>query len=212
MKEAEKEEVPLRRATMYRDGLMLATLAARPLRRCNLGMIELGHHLVRSGTGWRLVFAGHETKTGTPLELPWPGRLEVPLERYLDRHRPVLLDGQASDRLWISQGARPMTGRRIHRRVTAVTRRLFGQPINPHLFRDCFATSIAIRDPGHIRIAAILLGHSQRTNEGHYNQARALEAGRLYQQEMLALRLQLAPTAAPGRGSHPRRHGNRTSS
>ena len=204
MEEAEKEEAALQRAATYRDGLMLATLAARPLRRRNLGMIELGRHLVRCGPGWQLVFAGHETKTGTPFELPWPGRLEAPLERYLDRHRPVLLAGQAGDRLWIGQRARPMGGRTIHKRVTGVTRRLFGQPINPHLFRDCFATSIAIRDPGHIRVAAILLGHSQRTNERHYNQAQTIEAGRLYQQEMLALRLQLAP-ASPSSQSRLRR-------
>jgi integrase len=196
MEKAEEEGTPLRRAAAYRDGLMQATLAARPLRRRNLGMVELGRHLVRSGAGWRLVFAGHETKTGAPLELPWPGRLDAPLERYLERHRPVLLGGRASDRLWIGQRGRPLDGRQIHKRVAAVTRRLFGRPINPHLFRDCFATSVAIRDPGHIRVAAILLGHSQRTNEAHYNQARALEAGRLYQQGLVALRRRIAPEAA----------------
>ena len=210
MVEAEGEGTPLRRAAGYRDGLMLSTLAARPLRRRNFVMIELGRHLVRVGDGWRLLFASHETKTRRPIELPWPERLNAPLERYLDRHRPVLLGGQASDRLWIGQRGRPMDGRAIHKRIAAITRKCFGQPINPHLFRDCFATSIAIRDPEHIRAAAILLGHSQRTNEKHYNQAQALEAGRLYQQGILALRLQLAPPLPPDLRRHRRRRDDDT--
>ena len=28
----------------------------------------------------------------------------------------------------------------------------FGHALNPHLFRDCAATSIAIEDPDHVRI------------------------------------------------------------
>ena len=84
------------------------------------------------------------------------------------------------------------SGRAIHSGSPTITRKRFGQPINPHLFRDCFATSIAIRDPEHIRVAAILLGHSQRTNEKHYNQAQTLEAGRMYQRSLLTLRRQLA--------------------
>ena len=110
----------------------------------------------------------------------------------------ILLGSQASDRLWIGLRGRPLEGRAIYQQIADITRKRFGQPINLHLFRDCFATSIAIRDPEHIRVAAILLGHSQRTNEKHYNQAQALEAGRLYQQTVLALRRQLAPAQPQG--------------
>ena len=54
-------------------------------------MIELCRHLVRVGdTGWHLLFANDETKTHRPIELPWPERLNLPLERYLNRHRRVL--------------------------------------------------------------------------------------------------------------------------
>lgn len=188
---AEGNRTPLRRAAAHRDGLMLSALAARPLRRRNFVMIELDRHLIRDGVGWRLLFASHETKTRRSIELPWPERLNAPLERYLDQHWPVLLGGQTSNRLWIGQRGRPMDGRTFHKRIATITRAHFGQPINPHLFRDCFATSIAIRDPEHIRVAPLLLTHSQQTDEKHYNQAGTLEAGRLYQQTILALRLQL---------------------
>jgi hypothetical protein len=40
------------------------------------------------------------------------------------------------------------------------TKRAFGRPINPHLFRDCAATSIAIHDLEHVRIATSILGHT----------------------------------------------------
>jgi integrase/recombinase XerD len=53
--------------------------------------------------------------------------------------------------------------------------------INPHLFRDCAATTIAIHDPEHVQIIAAILGHSSMTtSERHYIQASSLEAGRRY--------------------------------
>jgi hypothetical protein len=42
------------------------------------------------GESWRLVIPGAETKTGQPLDLPFPEVLVPALERYLARHRPVL--------------------------------------------------------------------------------------------------------------------------
>jgi integrase len=191
--EADEAGTPLLQALGHRDGLMLATLAARPLRRSNFALIELERHLVRDGPGWRLVFAAQEMKARKPLALPWPERLIAPLERYLAQHRPVLLRGQASSRLWISRWRRPMTSHAVYLQIAAITKERFGQPMNPHVFRDCLATSVAVRDPDQVRIATALLGHtSPRTTEDHYIQAPALEAGRLYQQGLLALRRELA--------------------
>ena len=51
----------------------------------------------------------------------------------------------------------------------------------PHLFRDAAATTLAIADPAHVRVAAPLLGHRTfATTERHYRQARAYEAHRSY--------------------------------
>jgi integrase/recombinase XerD len=58
----------------------------------------------------------------------------------------------------------------------------FGRPINTHLFRDCAATSIAIEDPEHVRVASQILGHrSAATTERLHNQAQAVDAARRYQ-------------------------------
>ena len=86
-----------RRAIRYRDGLMIALLAYRPVRRKNLAMMRLGRHLMKVGGRWRIVFAAEETKTHVPYEAVLPAALGPRLERYLDVHRPVLLRGKRED-------------------------------------------------------------------------------------------------------------------
>jgi hypothetical protein len=52
MNEAERADnlAPLRRALLYRDGLIIALLAADPLRRANIAALEIGKTLVKDGT------------------------------------------------------------------------------------------------------------------------------------------------------------------
>ena len=176
-------------AVQYRDGLMIALLAARPLRLSNLASIRIGRHLVRYGETWLLEFEAHEVKNRRPLELPFPDMLAPYLETYLHHWRPVLLGGRRTDRLWVTRYGQLMGTRAAYRRTTKVTARAFGTPLNPHLFRDCAATFIAIEDPEHVRIIGPLLGHAwHSTNEKHYNQAQSVEAGRVYQDSLVALR------------------------
>jgi hypothetical protein len=60
---------------------------------------------------------------------------------------------------------------------------------NPHLFRDCTATTIAIAEPGQIGVERDLLGHaSLHTTNAYYNQARSIEASRLYSTVLSAAR------------------------
>jgi integrase/recombinase XerD len=91
--------------------------------------------------------------------------LVPPLETYLTHYRPVLAAMQgrwsrpSAGALWLSTDGSPMTKMAIYDRVVGRTQEAFGHPINPHLFRDCAATSIAVDDPVHIGIATRLLGH-----------------------------------------------------
>ena len=75
---------PADRASAYRDGLLIALLALRPMRRRNLKAILCDQHLVRRGAEWWLVFAAAETKTRQPLEFPFPADLMPGLQRYLE--------------------------------------------------------------------------------------------------------------------------------
>ena len=199
------------RASRYRDGLMIALLAARPFRRRNFASIEIGRHLIKRGDGYWLHFDGSETKTGAPIDAPFPPALVPYLERYLSYYRPFLARRsgrwhQARARLrepgmalWVSTYRSAMSGQAIYYRITNLSKARFGRAINPHLFRDSAATSIATEDPAHVYITRSILGHSTlATSERHYNHAKSLEATRRYQERILALRRQ-SRDGDPGR-------------
>ena len=73
---------------------MIALLAYRPVQLKNLAMMRLGHHLVKVGGSWQMLFGAHETKTHVLWEARVPSTLAPRLERYLDAHLPVLLRGK----------------------------------------------------------------------------------------------------------------------
>jgi site-specific recombinase XerD len=190
------------RAILYRDGLIIAFLAARAPRRRTLAAITIDRHLLRHGDGYALVFGACDMKNRQPFETTVPRDLVARVERYLAVHRPRIVGADRHAGLWASAKGRPMTAEAIYARVCLHTQTAFGRSINPHLFRDCLATDIAIHDPGHVRIAAHMLGHADlRTTDRHYNQARAIEAGRRHQRGILDLRRQLHHQHRP---QHPK--------
>jgi hypothetical protein len=71
--------------------------------------------------------------------------------------RPLFPQAQGSSRLWLGKSG-PL-GDVVGSRITKLTRRLFGIPINPHLLRDCAASSLAAISADMARAAAPLLGH-----------------------------------------------------
>jgi integrase len=190
-------DVELLQAIQYRDGLMIALLAVRPLRLRNLNGLEIGRTLCAvGGSEHQIVFGPTETKTREPIEVGWPTDLEPQLRRYLDRYRPRLLGGGNSLMLWIGRRGKPMANMSVRLAIIGRTRDKLGVPINPHLFRDCAATTIAIEDPSHIGIASSLLGHSStNTTDRHYRQASSINASRRYQAAITELRAQLRPGA-----------------
>ena len=189
---------PRARAVQYRDGLMIALLAHRPVRIKNFAAIRLGRQLVLQGERYWLVFSPEETKTGQPWEAVFPETLLPCLARYLEHHRPVLLRGERGtepadiDALWVSEIATQLELGALGRRIRIHTDRAFGISLPPHWFRDAAATTIAIEDPKHVRDAHLVLGHASLiTTERHYNQARSLEASRRHQAMLADLRTSL---------------------
>ena len=156
--------------------------------------ITLGRHLVMRSDDWELQFPGTEMKARKPVEMRVPQVLNYHFARYLDQYRPALLDGSDSDRLWITQYGDAMTEKMVFSRISIATERAFGKPVNPHLFRDCAVTFVALNDPKHIGIAAPILGHTDpRTTERHYIQAQQIAAGIKLQASLRSLRKQTAP-------------------
>lgn len=197
MEMAENETNELRGFKLHRDGLTIGLLAARPtLRLRNLAGLNLGRTLIRQGRRWWIEIPEGETKNNDPIEAPWPDELLPHLEKHLAVYRPAIIRLRTSSvplisgGLWLSVGrAQPLSKHTLYFTVVARTRERFGHPINPHLFRDCANTSIAIDDPENIGIIPRLLAHrGQSTSERYYNQARSVEASRAMQKFLLSLR------------------------
>lgn len=174
------ELYPRLTAARYRDGLIVALLALRPFRLANFTAVVMGRHLIAVGEGYRLCFSASETKNNRDIEVPYPNALVPYLGRYRDRYRLILLGDQTSDRLWISTRGTPMSEQAIYQQDCTVTQKMLGEPLNPHLFRDCAATTIAIDDPEHAVIIARILCHkTTKTAEQHHIHAGMIQANRL---------------------------------
>ena len=173
--ESQVSSTPRERAQLYRDGLMIAFLSCHPLRLTNFRLLELGRHLRRADDGWWLEVEAAETKTRQPLEFPVQARLVPLLERYLQIWRPQLArpDQVARSRaLWLTEQGRAISDTHAHLRITRHTARAFSRPVNPHLFRDALATTIALVRPDKIGIVTPLLGQrSLATAQRAYNLA-----------------------------------------
>ncbi|MHB2169514.1 tyrosine-type recombinase/integrase [Alsobacter sp. R-9] len=156
MESAQHQSTPRLAALAYRDGLIIALLALRPLRRRNLAGLVLGDTLVQVGSTWMLRIAPQDTKTRQPIEIPWPAALAVHLGVYLAVHRPVLSALKSrwakpiGDALWVSSHGSPMSKSALYDQIRQRTREGLGKDVNLHLFRDAAATTLAVEDPKHV--------------------------------------------------------------
>jgi integrase/recombinase XerD len=177
------------RNVRFRDGLMLAILAARAFRRGNLAQMRVGRHITEVDGVYVCTFGAAETKNRRELVEPLPAVLTSYIDHYLAAVRPALLRGHASDAFWVSTYRAALSEQSIYLKVCAATEEELGVRLSPHLFRDALATGIATDDPEHIRIASRLLGHADpRTTERHYIHAQAVIASRRYNRVVLPIR------------------------
>jgi integrase/recombinase XerD len=185
MNEASRRRRPGERAVQFRDGLLIAFLALQPLRLANLAGLAIGRTLIDVSGRWMIVIPPSQTKTHAPIEVSWPPTLFEALERYLAQIRLILIrrGGRrpipVPDALWVSAEGTPLSAKRINAAVKLHTSRHLGRAVNPHLFRDAAANTLAVEAPKHVRAAAPVLAHaSLKTTERHYMQANSLMAQR----------------------------------
>jgi integrase/recombinase XerD len=173
------EPPTIKTAIAYRDALMLALLAARPLRVKNFTTLELGRHLRVIEGGWLIDIPAAETKTSDPISFELPHWILPWFAHYLEKVRPLFPEAGTSSRLWLGKDGVPHAPSLTYLRITKLTARLFGTPINPHLLRDCAASSLAAEAPESAHFAKALLGHRHlATTERNYIQADNLAASR----------------------------------
>ena len=193
MAEAEASHcaLPVDRALMYRDGLLLSLWILRALRIANLASIEIGRQLLGDGAGGhRLEFAGSEMKNGRPFGCAWPEPIEAQLQTYLERYRPTLLarnKHRTDDKgLWTSQFGRRMKQASVGQAIMIRTESRFGVRMNPHLPRYILATTTAESHPERVSDVAAMLSHATlETSQRHYIRAGSLAAAERMQRTLL---------------------------
>lgn len=181
-----------RHVVQFRTGLQIAVLAARPHRMKNFGALLLDGDILKRGEDWWISICGEETKNGRPIEVPFPPELVSYLQCYLAQVRPLLAGSYHGRKLWILRRRRPQSLSSIAYGIRRATALRFGRSVNPYLFRDCAATSIALHDPANTNIIASILGHgSFATAQNYYNQARSIDASTRHGTVVLELRAKL---------------------
>lgn len=185
-----------------KDAMMIVLLALRPMRRRPYANLELGRSLLRTRDGWRVLLDETDLKCGQS----WQSAVHEPAARvlthYIDVVLPRLKVAGADDagRLWLTKHGTPYHEGHLGARIKLLTSRLIGRAICPHLFRDCAATTMAVRSAKEARAIRPLLGQtSERTATRHYIQATTMEAGRVHQAVIEALKRPDGPQRAkPG--------------
>jgi integrase/recombinase XerD len=172
---------PDERARQYRDGLLIALLTCRPLRRRSLSELTIGTHVRRVGERYVLAVPGIGTKSGEPIEFPLPDSLTRYMTRYLEQYRLLFPKAGDQQALWLSTKGGALGADAIYHRICRRTKAAFGVAIHPHLFRDIAATTIAREAPEALTVARDLLTHADvETTLRHYSQAKTVEAARAY--------------------------------
>jgi integrase len=186
---------PLRRRldrVAYRDTLIVLVLSACPVRLRNLSGLRIGTHLLQEGDRWAVRIPEDETKNAQRLNYLLPRHVGCYLAAYLGRVRPSFRPTASESALWLGFAGGTLCSHSIYCRIMLVTKRLFGMPINPHLFRSCGATTLVEQAPEAPRLAAPLLGHRYfQTTERYYVKAGQLVAGRRVSAALAALAAEL---------------------
>jgi site-specific recombinase XerD len=192
MRRAEHQPRTTAAAILFRDGLMIALLARRPIRLSNLASLRFDDSLVITDQGAMITLA--RTKTSNGYTAPLSPELVKAVRRYRTDYHPVLAgDGDYAD-VWIGRDGGAMTARAISQRIRDVTRREIGRTLSPHLFRDCLATTAMMTSSEATKLAPQVLGHSDpRTTSTYYQHGVSAAAAR-------TLGDILAPHRRPGRG------------
>lgn len=161
-------------APLFRDGLIIASLAWRPLRRGEMFSLRLGHTLLFETDAYRVSLTRTDRKAGKDLSFLLPDWLTPSMDEYLDTVRPVLLRGKTDEGwLWLSRRGGRLALQDISIRVGKLTLEHLGRRISPHLFRDCLATTISQEAPEDVGLTKDAFGHATlATSQKYYNQAK----------------------------------------
>lgn len=129
---------------MYASGLRVTELVL--LKTVELGMNEGVLRITGKGNKTRLVPFGEEARS-------W-------IERYLLNSRPLILNGQADDALFVTARGGPMTRQMFWILIKKyAAKSCINAPLSPHTLRHAFATHL-LNHGADLRVVQLLLGHA----------------------------------------------------
>jgi integrase/recombinase XerD len=165
------------RAMEFSDGLMMALLAAKPVRRKNLFGMQVGKHIQTRGNSYELKFEPGETKNQETIAAELPASLTAYIDHWLKAVRPFLIDGVSSRHFWVTSVGTAMAQDTGYARFCRATKDELNMRINLHLVRHIVATGVAIGAPEHIGILPYIMGHRTKAiAQEYYNLAGAITA------------------------------------
>jgi integrase len=185
-----------RRATMIRNGLMVALLGLVPIRLKNFVGLGLGTSFKRIGDRWWIVLGRRDTKSRAPDERPVPKYLNQAIAIYLTYARPILLGGhefmigdaedggcrfpELTGALWIGERGEPLGYSAVEQVIMKTTRQTIGRALSPHDFRRNGATTARFRAGNEPHLASGLLHHRDRKVTENYNLASSFEGAQRF--------------------------------
>ena len=129
---------------MYASGLRVSELVL--LKTIEVGMNEGVLRVTGKGSKTRLVPFGEEARG-------W-------IERYLKEGRPVILNGQVDDALFVTARGGAMTRQMFWTLIKKhALRAAINAPLSPHTLRHAFATHL-LNHGADLRVVQLLLGHA----------------------------------------------------
>lgn len=166
-----------KQAIHFRQALLIGFLIAWPVRRRALLAMRVDHHIRSTSDGFTVWFDPEDMKDAKGRNVQLHGALVAPMRAYLDTYRPLLLNGNQTDALWINQYGDGITPDGLSRELPKVMARHLGVGIRTHAFRHIAATTIAEFDPERANIIRDILGHATlATSERHYNRATGISS------------------------------------
>jgi integrase len=158
-------------ATQFRDGLMIAFLAAMPVRLGSFTLIEIGRHLELGHYPGHVIWQAHEQKGRKHVQFRlWP-EIRTLIDEYIESYRPCLLDGYRGCRLWLTEtGGRPLSGDAIRKQIKCHTLAHLNVDMTPHLFRDAAAMTISEQAPAEMEVATVMLVHASGESTRPYRE------------------------------------------
>lgn len=180
MRDAIASLIPQRRQVQYRDGLLIALLAARAPRLSSVAKLRIGRNVERQRLEARIIFEKELMKNGKPIEYSVPPSLAPAIERYVTVERREMMGDLDHDVFWVSRTGRPLEKASIKWIIRSRSKARFGRTFGPHYFRHCLGTTGPLEDPVHPGVAGSILNITGRVLREHYTRAGEAEAARRF--------------------------------